>query len=286
MAYSQHLIKFWGGSLFELLLPAVRRDLATDQHSGRFLRAKRWILYARATRARRRGDTAALQKNLFQYWHADTSDVYFDRYEERFQQWFMGPHHEIVDQLARLAKSGAYTRLVEVGCGSGRVLEHCAAMMPEVPLCIGVDINPSIIDRDRAHYAANPRLQFLAADASEWLAKTAQPGTILLTYGGVMEYFAPETLVAMFRDLAAHGPAAVGLVEPVDPAHDLAHDSASHAFGDEHSFSHNHAQLLRQAGYEIRFSKALTLGLQSWIMLVATAPKPPEQPPASQSTQG
>ncbi len=271
MAHSRDTIKLLAGNLLEVLAPWVRRDLDADRHSGRFIKLKRWILYARTTRAKARGDASALQKSLFQFWRADTADPYFERYQDRYDKWFLGPHHEIVDQLAKLTRSGAYNHLVEVGCGSGRVLAHCAEAMPQMSDFIGVDINPVIIAHDRTAFAPNPRLQFLAADASVWLQKNARPGTILLTYGGVMEYFSAETLSAMFCGLAQHHPAAVALVEPVDPDHDLANDPASHVFGQENSFSHNHEKLLQNAGYRTLFRKDLRLGGASWVMLVATA---------------
>ena len=267
MAHARQTFKLWVGNLLEVLTPWIRRDLDTDRHSGRFVKQKRWILYARTARAR--GDAGALQKSLFQFWRADTADTYFDCYVDRYQKWFLGPHHEIVDQLATLARSGAYNRLIEVGCGAGRVLEHCAAALPEVQDFIGVDINPVIIARNRVDYAQNSRLQFLATDASGWLQDTAQPGTILLTYGGVMEYFSAETLSAMFGALAQHRPAAVALVDPVDPGHDLAKDAASHAFGQENSFSHNHGKLLLAAGFQTVFCKTLHLSGKSRVMLLA-----------------
>ena len=268
-------IKLWAGGLLEVFVPWITRDLDKGLNSGRFPKIKSWILQARAARARAGGDAGALQKSLFQIWRADTADAYFDQYLDRYQKWFLGPHHEIVDQLALLSRSGTYSRLVEVGCGAGRVLEHCAAAMPEVASFTGVDINPSIIARNKIDFAQNPRLQFLAADASTWLEQTAQPGTILMTYGGVMEYFAAPTLASMFRSLAQTGPAAVALVEPVDPAHDLAQDGASHAFGPENSFSHNHAKLLEAAGYVVTFHKTLHLGGASWVMLLAISQSTP-----------
>jgi SAM-dependent methyltransferase len=269
MSHTKDTLKYWGGSLLDVLAPWVVRGSDQGRHSGRFLRAKRWILYARSRRARAQGNADALQKTLFDFWHADAADAYFDQYGDRFAKWFLGPHHEIVDQLTALSRSGDYTRLIEVGCGAGQVLEHCAAAMPQVQDFIGIDINPVIIARDQAHYAGNPRLQFLSADASVWLPKAAKPGTILLTYGGVMEYFAGPTLSAIFASLARHAPAAVALVEPVDPDHDLAADPASHAFGQENSFSHNHEKLLEAAGFQTVFRKTLTLGGQSWVMLLA-----------------
>ena len=273
MLQTRDMVKFWLGSVLEIMAPWITQDLDRGQHLGRFIKAKRWILFARTTRARAKGDASGLQKSLFQFWRTDTADAYFDQYLDRYETWFLGGHHEIVDQLADLSQSGAYNRLVEVGCGAGRVLEHCASAMPEVKTFVGVDINPSVIASNKAKFAQNPRLQFQTADACIWLKDTAQPGTILMTYGGVMEYFSGSALAAMFRTLAKAGPAAVALMEPVDPAHDLAHDSASHAFGQENSFSHNHQKLLEATGYDIVFRKTLVLGGASWVMLVATVGK-------------
>ena len=270
MPHTREWAKFWAGTLLEVIAPWVTHDLDREVNSGRFVHIKRLILYARTARARACGDTRGLQKSLFQFWRAETSDDYFDKYLDRYETWFLGPHHGIVDQLALLSRSGSYGRLIEVGCGAGQVLAHCAKAMPEVANFIGVDINPTIIARDQLNFAQTPRLQFVAADASEWLHENTQPGTILLTYGGVMEYFSAETLRTIFTTLAQHGPAAVALVEPVDPNHDLANDAASHAFGQENSFSHNHQRLLEAAGYRIVFVKTLHMGGVSWVMLLAT----------------
>ena len=109
-------IKLWAGGLLEVFVPWITRDLDKGLNSGRFPKIKSWILQARAARARAGGDAGALQKSLFQIWRADTADAYFDQYLDRYQKWFLGPHHEIVDQLALLSRSGAYSRLVEVGC--------------------------------------------------------------------------------------------------------------------------------------------------------------------------
>jgi SAM-dependent methyltransferase len=274
MSDTKEIIKVWTGSLLETIAPWVTRELDENRHSGRFIKLKRWIVAARTAKAKARNDAAALQKSLFQFWRTDTADSYFDQYLDRYQKWFLGPHHSIVDQLALLSRSGAYSRLVEVGCGAGQALEHCAAAMPEVQSFVGVDINPVIIARNKVTYAQNPRLQFLSADASVWLEENARSGTILLTYGGVMEYFSAETLAAMFRTLAQHKPAAVALVEPVDPGHDLENDAASHAFGMENSFSHNHEKLLQAAGYKVMFRKTLRLDGIFWVMLLATAAPP------------
>lgn len=274
MSRSREIIKVQMGRALEVVAPWVRRDLDMHLHSGRFLKLKRWILYARTTRAKARKDNVALEKGLVQFWQADTADDYYDKYLDRYEKWFLGPHHEIVDQLAMLTRGGRYTRLIEVGCGQGRVLEHCAATMPDVQSFVGVDINPAIIARNEVNFGQNPRMQFLCADAPVWLQQNSQAGSILMTYGGVMEYFSDKTLNAMFRSLAQYQPAAVALVEPVDPAHDLENDAESHVFGQENSFSHNHQRLLEAANYRVVFVKTLQVGGVSWVILLATSGQP------------
>lgn len=283
MLQSKEWVKLWVGNMLEIFVPLATQELDKDLNSGRFVKIKRWILSSRSARARARGNPAALQNSLFQFWRADTSDAYFDKYLDRYETWFLGPHHGIVDQLVLLSRSGAYSRLIEVGCGAGQVLEHCAHAMPKVDKFIGVDINPTIIARDQVNFAQNSRLQFLAADASVWLMENAQPGTILLTYGGVMEYFSAATLTAIFTTLAQNGPAAVALVEPIDPSHDLVGDAASHAFGQENSFSHNHEKLLQAVGYTVIFRKTLRIGWTSWVMLLATIGSPVTLAPSEPS---
>ncbi len=277
MVHARETVKILVGNLLEVIAPWIAQDLDRGQNSGRFVRAKRWILYARTARARAHGDARALQKSLFQFWRTDAADAYYDQYLDRYKNWFLGPHHELVDQMIAILHEGRYQRLVEMGCGAGRVLEHCATVMPEVPMFIGVDINPSIITRNKVDFAQNAKLQFFAANASVWLEANAAPGTILLSYGGVMEYFSAQTLSAMFRTLAQHPAAAVVLVEPVDPDHDLVKDAASHVYGAESSFSHNHEKLLEAAGYRVAFCKTLRLGGVLWVMLLATV-EPQDRP--------
>lgn len=262
-------VKLSVGTILEVLAPGLARDIETGRHSGRNIRAKRWILYAKTRRAARRGDARGTQRALFDFWRADVSNSFYDRYVLRFRKWFLGPHHEIVDELEKLAGSREFRQFVEVGCGDGLALEHCAERLPRIPRFVGVDINPSIIERNRSRFAENPRLTFVAANAADWLDENVTDGTILFTYGGVMEYFDADALRGLFASLARRVGTAVALVEPLDPEHDLAGDSASHIFGAENSFSHNHAGLLREAGFAIQFQKELRLDGIRWMMLVA-----------------
>lgn len=256
-------------------LEIFRRDLVRDIDSGKRtshdVKARELILRARLVRARLRGDAAAIEKAQFAYWGGNSADSYYDRFLNRFNDWFLGPHQVIVDELVKLTGQTDFTRLVEMGCGDGRVLEHCAKRLPGITQFIGIDINPVIIERNRQTYSQQSKLSFESGDAGKWLATMPQAGTILMTYGGVMEYFTADDLSGIFGNLAKQTPAAVALVEPVDPAHDLARDKKSHVFGTENSFSHNHRALLEASGYRIRFAQEMMVGKIRWMILLAAS---------------
>lgn len=263
--------RFIVGTALDFMRAPLVREIDNSQHTGRNIRLKNWVLESRKARARLRGDNASIEREQFRYWKGDTADFFYDRFRTRMEKWFFGPHQVIVDQLADLTARIAFDRLIEVGCGDGQVLQHLATRIPQVQQFVGVDINPTIIERNQTSFASNPRLSFVSANAATWLPDQISDGLILMTYGGVMEYFAPDVLSAIFSQMAQHKRMAVALVEPVDPAHDLRTDPGSHVFGSENSFSHNHQQLLEAAGFTVAFVQEINLGQVRWVLLIATA---------------
>ncbi|MCY4179750.1 MAG: class I SAM-dependent methyltransferase [Litoreibacter sp.] len=165
--------------------------------------------------------------------------------------YYGGSHIQIVDWLKEHAKSNELVQVIEVGCGDGRALATMAERIPNVQSWTGVDINAEIIARNQETFAGRRELEFVTADATDWLTEHVGAGTLLMTYGGVMEYIAPETLKLWFTLIAQNRGAGVLLVEPVDPNHDLAADPESHFFGWEQSYSHNHRSLLERSGLRI-----------------------------------
>lgn len=157
-------------------------------------------------------------------------------------------------------------RLVEIGCGDGRVLDHLAGRLAGVGEFVGLDLNGPIIAEDRVRYADRPRLRFESGDALEWLQANAAPGTILMTYGGVLEYFAPDRLRELFALLPR--PALLALVEPLSPGYDEAREPASRADSVECSFSHPYRRLVQEAGYVLLFERRVELE-HRWILLLA-----------------
>lgn len=269
MGTLKNTVKLAIGTVAEQLFPRLASEIRLGKHTGRNIKLKQWIIFAQTERAYRYGDIRATEHALKSFWRADVSNTFYDNSAEQFSKWFLGPHREILDKLVELSGQRSLRQFVEIGCGDGRVLAHCADRMPSIPAFVGIDINASIIKRDKIDYSDRQQLQFVAADAKEWLAMHTTPGTVVFTFGGVMEYFSAEALSDIFNLLAAHVGCAVALVEPVDPMHNLDTDPGSHLFGLEHSFSHNHAALLRAAGFSIRFQKEISLSGIRWMMLLA-----------------
>ena len=260
------------GGVVELAVPSLAREIDEGRSSGRALRLKRAIVHARLRRAEWRNDAAALERALQARWRSDVNDDFYTAYVARFDAWFHGPHYRVIDALAdAVAANPRLVRLVEAGCGDGRALAHLAERLPGLQELVGLDLNARIIARNVRVHGNRPRLRFEHGDARRWLAEQTCDGTILFSYGGVLEYVSEPELAAMLARLGRHRDTAVALVEPVDPRHNLTSDAASHPHGQERSFSHNHVALLAAAAFTIRFAEELTLHGIRWMMVLAVS---------------
>lgn len=266
--------KILAGQLGEKLFPSVVNEINTGTHSGKDLRLKRAILYARSHRAKKLGNEEVMENTLHQFWKTDTANDYYNRYGERFQDWFLGPHQALIDRIDDYSQRNNIEQMIEVGCGDGRVLDHCATRLTGIKKFIGLDINPMIINENKQRYAASKNMDFVSANAQEWVPRNTGPGSLLFTYGGVLEYFSQNGLNKLFeRHTRQHG-SVIALVEPLDPSHDLENDPDSHIFGLENSFSHNYRRILDKFNYNIRFEEEQRVGSVRWIMMMATNRKP------------
>lgn len=258
------------GAVAELILPGLAREIDEGRNGGQALKLKRAIVKTRLRRAERRNDTAAMEQALQSYWRSGANESFYTAFVARFDSWFLGPHYPLVEALAGVvAANPNFDRLVEVGCGDGRALAHLAERLPRLRELVGLDLNARIIEQNVRVHGDRPRLRFVQADARRWLAEETHDGTILFSYGGVLEYVSEPEVAAIFARLGRHRDTAVALVEPLDARHDLTSDTASHNHGIERSFSHNHRALLMSAGFTIRFAEELTVDGFRWTMILA-----------------
>lgn len=260
------------GSIAEVVLPGLGREIDEGRSSGRALKLKSAILHSRLRRAERRNDPAAIEQAQLAYWRSDVREGFYTAYLARFDRWFHGPHYRLVNALAdTVASNPRLVRLIEVGCGDGRAVAHLAERLPGLRELVGLDINARIIERNVRAYGDRPRLRFVQADVRRWLAEETRDGTVLFSYGGVLEYLSEAEFALILTRLGSRSDTAVALVEPVDPRHDLARDAGSHIHGAERTFSHNHPALLAAAGFTTRFAEELSLDGVRWMMILATS---------------
>lgn len=246
------------GRVAELALPSLAREIDTGRAPERAPKLKRAILYARLRRAHAKGDIDAMESALGAYWQGGPGDQFHSNFADVRLSVFREQHAQAIEALADfLAKTDAkFDRLVEIGCGDGKVLAECVKQLPSISQAIGLDINGTAIASAMAEQApSDPRLNFLQTDARAWLAQNPLPGTVMLSYGGVLEYFSPENVDRLLEALALTRPAAIVLVEPADPAHDMETQSESSVFGREYSFSHNHRSRMGKAGFRVVFER-------------------------------
>ncbi|MDA7964119.1 hypothetical protein [Ruegeria sp.] len=252
------------GTVLEYCLPWMGR---LNGNLG--LRARRLMAWARVERISRRGDEAALPSAFSNLWQDGVSTQYYDLYSDRFEMWFRGTHRAFFQDLQALTRSQDFKHLVEVGCGDGKVLQHCVLHMPQIGRYCGIDINRDIIRRNRNVYAKYPELNFTSGDARVWFQDHMEPGLLMLSYGGVFEYFSEADLITLYDLLASQPGTGIALVEPVDPAHDMDKTLRSYPHGFEHSFSHNHRYLLEKAGFDVTLNRKSISGPIHWTEILA-----------------
>ncbi len=269
----RHDAKVLLGNLASATLPQLARDIDENRNGDRWTFLKKAMIEARIVRARRRADHAALAGTFRRYWTSAAARSYHLNFLEERHRLFRDHHAEILERLVEVVERhpDRLARFVEIGCGDGWLLDQFAARLAEIDRFVGVDLNDAVIAADIRAPGRDPRIDFVCADALDWFRANRQPGTVLFTYNGVLEYFSAPQLAELMRLIAGSGPAAIALVEPIAPEHDLEHMQDSFAFGHESTFSHNHRHRLVEAGFDIAFQKVLVADGIRWMMMVATA---------------
>jgi SAM-dependent methyltransferase len=241
----------------------------SDGRGAGSLKLKNAVLHARLEKARRKGDTAQIEKALHTTWQSDLRDGYYDATASRFTDWFLAYHQAYIDALGAHCAAHRYTQLIEIGCGDGQILNHHATHLDHITRFIGLDINPAIIKANTSRFASTPTLQFEAGNALDILDAKLADNTLLTTYGGVFEYFTRADIEIFASKLRSFDNTAISVVEPLDHNHDLSTDKTSQIYGIENSFSHNYPDILHTAGFTLEFCEELPIGKHRFIAIIA-----------------
>lgn len=263
-------IKVMIGNALAALLPGRLARIHQEQRYTGLGRLDQWMLSATAYTALQRGDDQLTSRILQKFWQSQEA-AHWMHGNSRYREMFLPSHSRIVAPLIEASRALGCTALFEIGCGRGDVLRHMAEAMPELATLKGLDLNPTLL-AEAAHHTRDARIGFEAGDARALIREQLRPGTVVLTCGGVYEYWPVAHLLEDFRFIASVPHTVVALVEPICSTHDLDHEPRSKPYGSEASLSHNYGALLRECGYEILHAENLFTGAQRWQLMVARVP--------------
>jgi ubiquinone/menaquinone biosynthesis C-methylase UbiE len=164
---------------------------------------------------------------------------------------------------AVLAKTQAHA-LLEIGCGNGKLLAMLADTFPQIKNFTGIDLNQAQVEENRRAFSKRANVEFESGDATELLQQMNLSGHLILTFGGVLEYFNPEKLHEYFQLLKQKNVSGLLMVEPANKEFDFFENTASALYGGEYSFAHPYPQLLEKHGFELVYKKTAEGGKLKW----------------------
>ena len=254
------------------LMPATARSLAAGDGPDPLRTVDRLMLSALRQQAARNGTLEAfthLQQNRF--WSSAAAADFHATQEQYFDEWFLGHNLDLLTELERALDGGSYSTLCELGCGSGKALDALSRRLPGMKNFIGIDLSPEQVRRNTLRFN-DPRIRWVADDATRWIALNARPGWVFVSNNGVLEYVPLASVRQLFAQIAGRfAPALISLCEPVGISHDLEHDLMSMPYGSEHSFSHNYPHLLREAGFRLLHNSEIRRGNHRLLRIIAHA---------------
>ena len=126
-----------------------------------------------------------------------------------------------------------------------------SSKFPEIDRFIGIDLSQEQISLNGDRYGVNKKLEFVAADALDWVKEHGQGNTIFVTSRGVLEYFLEPRLQELFNHVHGLGKTIFIAIEPNGADHNFEINPNSQLYGHEPSFSHNYPKLFKNAGFDV-----------------------------------
>jgi SAM-dependent methyltransferase len=273
MVKLKNAVKYQIGRIVSMLAPTVLKELETGVNPTKNTWLKKQIVDGRKALSTKKQNLKQLQSAHLLYWQSEQGAKFYRAFENRFDDWFLGEHKIFITELQKFMHSGReFKTILEIGCGDGQVLNYLSKNLPGVERGIGIDINGGIIQENTKTYSENMKLDFVAGEALEGIKANLDDNSLLISYGGVLEYFSGQSVKDIFEIIhETSNFSGIALVEPISPDHDLDTSFNSFIFGQENSFSHNHEYMLRETGFEIVFECEKHLD-DRWKIIIAVSP--------------
>ncbi len=197
------------------------------------------------------------------FWEDKAATELFSETEDGFEKDFLPNCTFIFDKLKTELSNipQEFTTLVEVGTGNGDVLNYLSSEFPKINRFVGIDLSANQIELNNKKFETNKKLEFVAADAFDWVKEHGHGNTIFVSSRGVLEYFIEARLQEFLNEINQLGKTIFVAIEPNGGDHDFDANPHSQLYGNEPSFSHNYPVLFKNAGFSLwHFSQQPWLG--------------------------
>lgn len=183
----------------------------------------------------------------------ETGSKYFSDKENVLQDFFLPKCIPVFEKLQNLLKDTTqnFHTIVEIGTGTGDVLNYLSTELPQIGRFVGIDLSVEQIDFNKKKYEQNNKMEFVATDGLIWAKENGTSNMIFFTSGGVLEYFTEQRLQQLFSYLNQLGPIIFIAIEPIGKNIDFNKNPSSQPYGIERSFSHDYVRLFQNAGFNL-----------------------------------
>ena len=183
----------------------------------------------------------------------ETGRKYFSEKENVLQDFFLSKSLIVFEELQDILKdtSQNFHTMVEIGTGTGDLLNYLTTEFPRIDRFVGIDLSVEQIDFNKKNYEQNIKMEFVAADGFDWIKENGTNNMIIFTSGGVLEYFTEQRLQEFFSYLNELGSTIFIAIEPIGANIDFTKNPNSQPYGVERSFSHDYVRLFSNAGFSL-----------------------------------
>ena len=192
---------------------------------------------------------AKLNRN---FWSNNKATELFLETEDLFETHFL-PNCTFIFEILKKDLSEPlkeFNTLVEIGTGNGFVLNYLKEKFPHINRFVGIDLSKQQVEINNEKFKKNPKLEFVASDASDWVKENGYGKTIFVTRD-VLEYFLEPNLQEFFKEINRLGEIIFIAIEPNGSNHKFDINPNSQLYGNEPSFSHNYRKLFENAGFNL-----------------------------------
>lgn len=260
------------GTIAKIFMPQRAAALADPTQTLSLTRSDYWMLQSMVAHDARHAVLGRFDHLHLQFWGgSDAANFQIAEGQRRFQRFLDSHATTMLPAVQSALAHTPCTRWLEIGTGTGEVLNFWAQQLPNFTRFDGIEYNPTLAAYSQSR-ATDARIQIVAGDGMQLVRTIALGPTVFWTYGGVLEYFSTAVIADYFAWIAQRTePSILALIEPIGADHQLGSGPLSQAYGSESTHSHDYARLATQAGLRVRYQFETITGKQRWTLLLADA---------------